>query len=71
MKIRIFQIDHEKDENKLAFMNYDYAQSRGGVNPSIYRQVYGGTVTCENLEEVFALCNSDKLLPATAEKQCR
>ena len=43
MKIRIFQIDHEKDENRLAFMNYDYAQSRGGVNPSIYRQVYGGT----------------------------
>lgn len=63
MKIRIFQIDHEKDENKLAFMNYDYAQSRGGVNPSIYRQVYGGTVNCGNLEEVFALCNSDNAPP--------
>ena len=63
MKIRIFQIDHEKDENRLAFMNYDHVQSRGGVNPSIYRQVYGGTVTCGNLEEVFALCNSDKLPP--------
>lgn len=63
MKIRIFQIDHEKDENKLAFMDYDYTQSHGGVKAENYRQVYGGTVNCGNLEEVFALCNSDKLPP--------
>ena len=63
MKIRIFQIDHEKDSNKLAFMNYDYAQSHGGVKAENYRQIYGGTVTCDTLESVFALCNSDKTLP--------
>ena len=28
MKIRIFQIDHEKNENKLAFMNYDTVPRR-------------------------------------------
>lgn len=33
------------------------------MNPSIYRQVYGGTVNCGNLEEVFALCNSDNAPP--------
>lgn len=63
MKIRIFQIDHDKDCNKLAFMNYDYAQAHGGVDSSIYRQIYGGTVNCDSLESVFALCNSDKTPP--------
>lgn len=63
MKIRIFQIDHDKDCNKLAFMNYDYAQAHGGVDSSIYRQIYGGTVNCDSLESVFALCNSDQTPP--------
>lgn len=53
MKIRIFQINHDKDSNKLAFMNYDYAQAHGGVDSSIYRQIYGGTVNCKSLESVF------------------
>lgn len=53
MKIRIFQIDHDKDSNKLAFMNYDYAQAHGGVDSSIYRQIYGGTVNCKSLESGF------------------
>lgn len=63
MKIRIFQIDHEMDRNKLAFMNYDYTQSHGGVNAENYRQIYGGTVTYDGLESVFALCNSDNVPP--------
>lgn len=58
MKIRVFQIDHEKDLQNLAFMNYEVAQNHGGVNPSVYRQVYGGTVACSSLEQVFAMCNS-------------
>ncbi len=63
MKIRIFQIDHNKDCNKLAFMNYDYVQSYGDVKAENYRQIYGGTVNCDSLESVFALCNSDKTPP--------
>lgn len=60
MKIRVFQIDHDKDSNKLAF---DYVQNHGGLDSSIYRQIYGGTVTCDSLESVFALCNSDNVPP--------
>lgn len=63
MKIRIFQIDHEMDRNKLAFMNYDYTQLHGGVNAENYCQIYGGTVTYDGLESVFALCNSDNVPP--------
>ncbi len=63
MQIRIFQIDHDKDSNKLAFMNYDYTQSHEGIKAENYRQIYGGTVKCDSLESVFALCNSDKTPP--------
>lgn len=63
MKIRVFQIDHDKDGNKFAFMNYDYVQNHGGIKAENYRQIYGGTVTCDSLESVFVLCNSDKTPP--------
>lgn len=58
MKIRIFQIDHEKDSENLAFKGYDTAVNDGKVVSSIYRQIYGGTVNCKDLEDVFALCNT-------------
>lgn len=54
MKIRVFQIDHDKDRNDLVFMNYDYTQSHGGVKAENYRQVYGDTVNCDCFESVFA-----------------
>ena len=58
MKIRIFQIDSEKDTNHLLFKNYQEAMNSGGVDSSIYRQIYGGTVNCSSLEDVFFLCTS-------------
>lgn len=59
MKIRIFQIDHYKAQNDIAYEGYDHAVKDGKVDSSIYRQIYGGTVNCKDLEEVFALCNTD------------
>lgn len=61
MKVRIYQIDHEKDAQKVAFLDYATTIERcGKVNESIYHQVYGGEVDCENLESLYALCNSDE-----------
>ncbi len=63
MKIRVFQIDHDKDRNDLVFMNYDYTQSHGGVKAENYRQVYGDTVNCDSLK-AFSL-------PDILENQCQ
>ncbi len=61
MKIRVFQIDHEKDEKNLAFRDYQTALAKNGrIDESIYKQVYGGEVPCKNLEEVYALCNGER-----------
>ena len=60
MKIRVFQIDHEKDEKNLAFRDYRTAIAKNGrIDESIYKQVYGGEVPCRTLEEVYALCNGE------------
>jgi len=60
MKIRVFQINHDKDNNNVAFRDYETAMKKNGkIDESIYKQVYGGDVHCKNLEEVFALCNGD------------
>ena len=60
MKIRVFQIDHEKDEKNLAFRDYQTALVKNGrIDESIYKQVYGGEVPCRTLEEVYALCNGE------------
>lgn len=59
MKIRVFQINEQKDEKHLEFRSYDEVMKNGGIKPDIYRQVYGGTVNCSGLEGVFAMCNHD------------
>ena len=58
MEIRIFQVDHDKDPQRLAYEPLRDLPN-GTVNASMYRQVYGGTVNCSSLEEVFRLCNED------------
>lgn len=60
MKIRIFQINSEKDMKNVEFMDHDFTMSKGGVDPSIYQQVYGGVAYAKNLEELFMQCNTDK-----------
>lgn len=57
MWIRVFQINEKLDKNRLEFMDYETALKYGGVDPNIYRQVYGGVVNCKNLEDVMYVCN--------------
>ena len=59
MGIRVFQVNESLDKEKLKFMGYDTAMKHGGVDPEIYRQVYGGVVNCSDVESTFALCNTN------------
>ena len=58
MKIRIYQINSEKDMKDLEFRDFDFAMSKGGIDPGIYQQVYGGIAYANNLEELFMQCNT-------------
>ena len=64
MKVRIFQIDHEKDKQKVRFENYENTlKIAGKISPKNYRQIYGGELIADNLDDVFVICNSDKKPP--------
>ena len=60
MKIRIYQVNTERDPERLAFMGSDFLmKKRGGMNldSSIYDSVFEGTVECRSLEDVYAVFN--------------
>lgn len=58
MEIRIFQINRDKDYKHRSFRSYAETMKNGGIDASVYHQVYGGTVNCRNLDDVFVLCNT-------------
>ena len=57
MRINIYQLDSDKDENRVKFCNYDFTQQHGGVLPQSYKCVFHGDVD-GNLEDVFTLFNT-------------
>ena len=57
MRINIYQLDSDKDENRVKFCNYDFTQHHGGVLPQSYKCVFHGDVD-GNLEDVFTLFNT-------------
>lgn len=65
MKIRIYQIDHEKDQNHIRYEGVENTLkfSDNKIDPAIYRQIYGGTVECSTLDDVYSLCNSEQMPP--------
>lgn len=61
MRVKIYQINAEKDENAKRFSPFSYAEEHGGVNSDMYKQVYFGDLDTDDLEDVFAKLNeSDK-----------
>ena len=60
MKIRIYQINSDRDEHRMMFLSYDRLERFQGspeVDSKIYDKVYDKEVDCSNLEEVYALLN--------------
>ena len=61
MYIKIFQINMERDDDRVAFMGIDWLETSGkSVHPEIYDKVFEGEVACNNLEEVFEMFNMNK-----------
>ena len=57
MKIKIYQINSERDTDRVKFMGF--SRLKGDVDPGTYDEVFSGDVDCENLEDVFARFNTD------------
>ncbi len=60
MRIKVYQIDPEKDERALAFCDYSFAEAHGGVKPEDYKCVFYGYLHCTDLEGVFTALNSSE-----------
>ena len=62
MKIKIYQIDSNKDNGKLKFLNYECTikRTRGMIASDSYSCVYIGEVECKGLEDVYRKFNVDK-----------
>ena len=58
MKIAIYQIDPDRDENNVAFLNYENLerfQGSAALRSEIYDKVFEGEVECGTLEEVYQM----------------
>lgn len=63
MRVKIYQIDSEKDEHAYRFAPLSYVEKRGGVDANIYKQVYYGDVDVNNLESLYIRLNEDDRPP--------
>ena len=60
MNIAIYQINRERDSNRVCFMNYEALprfQGSQEPDPALYDKVYDGAVDCANLEGVYRVFN--------------
>lgn len=58
MNIAIYQIDPDRDENNVAFLNYENLerfQGSAALRSEIYDKVFEGEVECGTLEEVYQM----------------
>ena len=54
MEIILYQINSERDYEECEFMDYDYTQEHGGIDPYAYDRVWSGNINADTLEEVYA-----------------
>lgn len=59
MKIKIYQINPERDLNRIKFQGLEKYQGLAGIDASIYDRVFWGDVDGEGLEDVYRLFNTE------------
>ena len=57
MRIKIFQIDRERDTENRKFRSFDETKI---INPAVYKNVYYGDVDVESLEDIYTLFNDNR-----------
>ena len=63
MDITIYQIDPDRDQNRVMFEPLDYLEKRQGssaVDAGIYGRVFEGEIEAKDLEEIYEIFNLDK-----------
>lgn len=63
MKIKIYQINDDRDLNRMMFMAYDRLERFQGsseVDCKIYDKIYESEVSCNNLEEIYQMFNMER-----------
>ena len=64
MRIKIYQINSDRDINKVKFAGYDSLQKLQGstdIDSEIYKNVFYGDVDGDDLEDIYAIFNMDDL----------
>ena len=56
MKVRVYQIDLERDINRLAFMDYEFAHEHG-LKPELYDLVFDGELEANVLDDIYMILN--------------
>ena len=57
MRINIYQIDGEKDTNRVKFDGYERTMSNGGIIPANYKCVFHGYVNAKTVDDVYNIFN--------------
>lgn len=61
MEINIYQVNSDRDKNRVLFMDLQYLEKYQGdpdVDCEIYDKVFSGKVECKSLEDVYVLFNT-------------
>ena len=61
MKIKIYQINMDRDNGSYSFTNYENTIRRtgGGIRSDIYDKVFEGEVDCKGPEEIYTMFNEN------------
>ena len=60
MRVRIFQMNIDRDERMLKFRGHEDFIKKGGIDPTAYDCVFHGDLEAKSLDDVFNILNRDK-----------
>lgn len=58
MRVRIYQINSDRDVNRVKFQDYDHTMQHGGVDASVYKCVFAGDIEAVDLEDIYTELNT-------------